>query len=113
VRRAPFADVHYIDALTFRASDVRDDMPLMHETTRFPHCILLCADLAGGDVAVIDLIPVVNEPRHLLVPVGPFRSSTTEHVSLSSPVRRLRDFAFTICQAVLACRAEGNLCVSQ
>ena len=64
VRRAPRADIYYIDALTIRASDVRDDVPLAHQATCFPHCILSRADLAGADVAVIDLIPVVNEPRH-------------------------------------------------
>ena len=47
VRRAPRADIYYIDALTIRASDVRDDEPLAHQAARFPHCILLRADLAG------------------------------------------------------------------
>jgi hypothetical protein len=66
VRRAPRADIYYIDALPIGAIDMRDDVPLAHQATRFPHCILSRADLAGADVAVIDLIPVVNEPRHLL-----------------------------------------------
>jgi hypothetical protein len=30
VRRAPRADVYYIDAFIIRASDVRDDVPLTH-----------------------------------------------------------------------------------
>ena len=30
VRGAPCADVYYIDAFTVRASDVRDDVPLLH-----------------------------------------------------------------------------------
>ena len=64
VRRAPRADIYYIDAFIIRASDVRDDVSLAHQATRFPHRILSRADLAGADVAVIDLIPVVNEPRH-------------------------------------------------
>jgi hypothetical protein len=64
VRRAPHANIYYIDAFTIRASDVRDDVLLAHQATRFPHCILSRANLAGADVAVIDLIPVVNEPRH-------------------------------------------------
>ena len=64
VRRAPRADIYYVDALSIRASDVRDDVPLAHQATCFPHCILSRADLAGADVAVVDLIPVVNEPRH-------------------------------------------------
>ena len=64
VRRAPRADIYYIDAFIIRASGVRDDVSLAHQTTRFPHCILSPGDLAGADVAVIGLIPVVNEPRH-------------------------------------------------
>jgi hypothetical protein len=64
MREAPRADVYYIDALTIRPDDVRDDVPLAHQVARFPHCILSRADLAGADVALIDLIPVVNEPRH-------------------------------------------------
>jgi hypothetical protein len=64
VRGAPHADIYYIDAFITRAGDVRDDVSLSHQATCFPHCILSCADLAGTDVAVIDLIPVVNEPRH-------------------------------------------------
>src|ERR1700721_2371304 len=64
VRRAPSADIYYIDALTIRASDVRENVSLPHQGTRFPRCILSRGDLAGADVAVIDLIPVVNEPRH-------------------------------------------------
>jgi hypothetical protein len=64
MRGAPRADIHYVDALTIRPTDVRDDESLAYQTTRFPHCILSRTDLAGGDVAVIDLIPVVNEPGH-------------------------------------------------
>ena len=30
VRTAPLADIYYIDAFTVRASDVRDDVPLLH-----------------------------------------------------------------------------------
>ena len=30
MRRAPRADIYYIDAFTIRASDVRDDVPLTH-----------------------------------------------------------------------------------
>jgi hypothetical protein len=30
VRRAPLADIYYIDAFTVRANDVRDDVPLLH-----------------------------------------------------------------------------------
>ncbi len=30
VRRAPLADIYYIDAFAVRASDVRDDVPLLH-----------------------------------------------------------------------------------
>jgi hypothetical protein len=44
VRRAPFAEVYYVD--TF-ASNV------------------IASDLAGADVAAIDPTPIVNEPRHL------------------------------------------------
>ena len=77
VRRAPRPDIYYIDAFIIRASDVRDDVPLAHQATRFAHCILSRADLTRADVAIIDLIPVVNEPRHLLaLLVWPFRSFT-------------------------------------
>ena len=64
VRRAPRPYIDYIDALPIRAIDMRDDVPLAYQATRFPHGILSRADLAGADVAVIELIPVVNEPRH-------------------------------------------------
>jgi hypothetical protein len=30
VRSAPIADIYYIDAFTIGASDVRDDVPLLH-----------------------------------------------------------------------------------
>jgi len=30
VRRAPLADIYYIDAFAVRAVDVRDDVPLLH-----------------------------------------------------------------------------------
>ena len=30
MRSAPIADINYIDALTIGASDVRDDVPLLH-----------------------------------------------------------------------------------
>jgi hypothetical protein len=51
MRGAPLADIYYIDALTTRPGDVRDDVPLAYQTTRFLHCILSRADLAGADCA--------------------------------------------------------------
>ena len=80
VRRAPRAYIYYIDAFTVRASDVRDDVTLAHQATGFPHCIFSCADLAGADVTVIDLIPVVNEPRHF-AHAGPWPEAETQNLS--------------------------------
>jgi hypothetical protein len=64
-----------LDALVSKGlvgPDVRDDVSLSHHATCFPHCILSRANLAGADVAVVDLIPVVDEPRHFAhVGLGP------------------------------------------
>ena len=52
MRRAPRADIYYIDAFTIRASDVRDDVPPALGYT-LPHCILSGSDLAGADVGLL------------------------------------------------------------
>jgi hypothetical protein len=63
---APLADFRYLNASIIRTSNVTDGEPLPQEQARLIHCGLPRADLAGNQVAFINLVSIINDPCHWL-----------------------------------------------